>query len=85
MEEWYMSRLDGDQQLTEALNAFRRIALVDKPELTAATFQDMAWGMGNLAAGLQWALNDIHNHVRAQQPGTQPTGLSLPRPPTGVR
>ena len=80
-----MSKLDGDHEFTEALNAFRRIALVEKPELSAATFQDMAWGMGNLAAGLQWALNDIHNHVRVQQPGTQPTGLSCPRRPPGAR
>jgi hypothetical protein len=69
-----MSKLDGDNQLRFAQDTFTQLWW-RKSELNAKSFSELCWGLTCLAAGIQYALNDIHTHVRQPPAGAAPRAL----------
>jgi hypothetical protein len=69
-----MSKLDGEQQFKQAHHMLTGLWVGGEVNSTK-DFRDLCWGLLCMNAGIQNALNDIHNHVRQQhqpQPNTQP-------------
>lgn len=67
-----MSNLRGEQQFNQANSMLSGLWTSGEVNNTK-DFRDLCWALLCMNGAIQFALNDIHNHVRQQQqPSTQP-------------